>query len=322
MKYRALGSTGIQVSPLCLGTMQFGWTADEATSFEILSAAFDAGINFFDTADMYSNWVTGNPGGISEEIIGRWWKQAQIPREKLVIATKVRGQMGDPPTEGLSKKRILKMVEDSLRRLQLEYIDLYQAHWPDEETGIEETLRAFDDLLQAGKVRAIGCSNYTGAEFLEALEASKQLGLARFETIQPQYSLVRRAEFESELAAICGERDMGVIPYSPLAAGFLTGKYRRDFTPDSERAESVAKYFTDKNWSLLDEMDTIAAAHDATVAQVALAWLLANPTITSPIIGANSIAQLSDSLAAVELTLTSEEKEILAEKTIIQMPLR
>jgi aryl-alcohol dehydrogenase-like predicted oxidoreductase len=311
MKYRVLGSTGIQVSPLCLGTMQFGWTADQAISFEILSAAFDAGINFFDTADMYSNWVTGNPGGVSEEIIGRWWKQARIPREKLVIATKVRGQMGDPPTEGLSGKRILKMVEDSLRRLRLEYIDLYQAHWPDETTEIEETLRAFDDLVQAGKVRAIGCSNYTGAEFLDALETSQQIGLARFETIQPKYSLVHRADYESELAAICRDRDIGVIPYSPLAAGFLTGKYRRDFTPDSVRAEGVAKYFTEKNWTLLDKMDAIAAAHDATVTQVALAWLLANPTITSPIIGANSTMQLKDSLAAVELTLAAEEKEIL-----------
>jgi aryl-alcohol dehydrogenase-like predicted oxidoreductase len=311
MKYRVLGSTGIQVSPLCLGTMQFGWTADQAISFEILSAAFDAGINFFDTADMYSNWVTGNPGGVSEEIIGRWWKQARIPREKLIIATKVRGQMGDPPTEGLSGKRILKMVEDSLRRLQLEYIDLYQAHWPDETTEIEETLRAFDDLVQAGKVRAIGCSNYTGAEFLDALETSQQIGLARFETIQPKYSLVHRADYESELAAICRDRDIGVIPYSPLAAGFLTGKYRRDFTPDSVRAEGVAKYFTEENWTLLDKMDAIAAAHDATVTQVALAWLLANPTITSPIIGANSTMQLKDSLAAVELTLAAEEKEIL-----------
>ncbi len=311
MKYSELGSTGIQVSPLCLGTMQFGWTADEAASFEVMSAAYEAGINFFDTADMYSNWVDGNPGGISEEIIGRWWKQAQIPREKLVIATKVRGQMGNPPTEGLSRKRILKMVEDSLRRLQLEYIDLYQAHWPDEATEIEETLRVFDDLVQTGKVRAIGCSNYTGAEFLEALETSKQFGLACFETIQPQYSLVHRAEFESELASICDERDIGVIPYSPLAKGFLTGKYRRDIIPDSERAESVAKYFTEKNWTLLDEMDAIAATHDATVTQVALAWLLANPTITSPIIGANSIAQLNDSLAAFELTLVAEEKEIL-----------
>ena len=311
MEYRELGSTGIQVSPLCLGTMQFGWTADEAASFEIMSTAFDAGINFFDTADMYSNWFAGNPGGISEEIIGRWWKQAQIPRDKLIIATKVRGQMGDPPREGLSKKHILQMVEDSLRRLQVEYIDLYQAHWPDEAVEIEDTLRAFDELVQVGKVRAIGCSNYTGAEFLEALEASEQFELARFETLQPQYSLVHRAEFEGELASICRERDIGVIPYSPLAAGFLTGKYRHDFTPESARAEKVAKYFSEKNWNLLDEMDAIAAAHEATVTQVALAWLLANPTITSPIIGANSIAQLSDSLAAVELTLKTEEKEIL-----------
>jgi aryl-alcohol dehydrogenase-like predicted oxidoreductase len=291
--------------------MQFGWTADEATSFEIMSAAFDAGLNFFDTADMYSNWVDGNPGGISEEIIGRWWKQARIPRDKLIIATKVRGPMGDPPTEGLSGKRILQMVEDSLRRLRLEYIDLYQAHWPDEETGIEETLRAFDDLIQAGKVRAIGCSNYTGAELLEALDASKQSGLANFETLQPKYSLVHRAEYESELAAICRKKNIAVIPYSPLAAGFLTGKYRRDFTPDSVRAEAVAKYFTEKNWRLLDEMDAIAAAHGATVTQVALAWLLADPTITSPIIGANSITQLNDSLAAVNLRLAAEEKAIL-----------
>ena len=311
MKYRELGSTGIQVSPLCLGTMQFGWTADEDASFEIMSAAYTAGINFFDTADMYSNWFAGNPGGISEEIIGRWWKQAQIPREKLIIATKVRGQMGDPPTEGLSRKRILKMVEDSLRRLQVEYIDLYQAHWPDQAIEIEETLRAFDDLVRAGKVRAIGCSNYTGAEFLEALKVSKESELACFETIQPQYSLVHRAEFERELASICRDRDIGVIPYSPLAAGFLTGKYRRDFTPESARAERVAKYFTEKNWNLLDEMDAIAAAHEATVTQVALAWLLANPTIASPIVGANSITQLSDSLAAVEWTLKTEEKEIL-----------
>lgn len=312
MKYRTLGKTGIQVSPLCLGTMQFGWTADESTSFEILSAAYDAGINFFDTADMYSNWVDGNPGGISEEIIGRWWKQAQIPREKLVIATKVRGPMGEPPTEGLSHKRIIQMVEGSLRRLQLEYIDLYLAHWPDEEIEIEETLRAFDDLVQSGKVRSIGCSNYGSAALLAALNTSDQFDLANFETIQPKYNLVHRTEFESELQVICGDHNIGVIPYSPLAAGFLTGKYRRDFTPDSERAEKVSSNFTDKNWNLLDEMAVIASAHEATVTQVALAWLFANPTITSPIIGANSKAQLKDSLAAVELTLKNEEIKLLS----------
>jgi len=312
MKYRTLGKTGIQVSPLCLGTMQFGWTADESTSFEILSAAYDAGINFFDTADMYSNWVDGNPGGISEEIIGRWWKQAQIPREKLVIATKVRGLMGEPPTEGLSRKRIIQMVEDSLRRLQLEYIDLYQAHWPDEEIEIEETLRAFDHLVQSGKVRSIGCSNYGGSALLAALKTSDQFDLANFETIQPKYNLVHRTEFESELQVICTDHNIAVIPYSPLAEGFLTGKYRRDFTPDSERAERVSSNFTDKNWNLLDEMAVIASAHEATVTQVALAWLLANPTITSPIIGANSKAQLKDSLAAVELRLKNEEIKLLS----------
>jgi aryl-alcohol dehydrogenase-like predicted oxidoreductase len=313
MEYRALGSTKILVSPLCLGTMQFGWTADEATSFDILSAAFDAGINFFDTADMYSNWVDGNPGGISEEIMGRWWKQSQIPREKLVIGTKVRGPMGDPPTEGLSRKRIMQMVENSLLRLQLETIDLYQAHWPDEETEIEETVRAFDDLVQAGKVRAIGCSNYTGTDLLEALNVSEQYGLARFETLQPEYSLVHRAEFESELESICLDQNIGVIPYSPLAQGFLTGKYRRDSTPDSVRAERVEKYHTERNWTLLDKMDAIAATQEATVTQVALAWLLQKPAITSPIIGANSIAHLDESLAAVDVTLTAGEINILDE---------
>ena len=316
MKYRELGSTGIKVSALCLGTMQFGWTADEATSFEILSAAYQAGIIFIDTADIYSRWAEGNSGGVSEEIIGNWWKQAQIPRESLVIATKVRGVMGNPPTEGLSRKRILKMVEDSLRRLQVDYIDLYQAHWADTETEIEETLRAFDELVQAGKVRAIGCSNYSGAQLLEALEVSEKFGLARYETLQPHYSLVHREEYERELAGVCREKKISVIPYSPLAAGFLTGKYRRDVKANSVRAESMAKYYTEKNWLLLDKMDEIAAAHGATVAQVALAWQLADETISSPIIGANSIAQLEDSLGAVEVTLTLEEKACLDELSL------
>lgn len=311
MKKRSLGKTGIQVSEICLGTMQFGWSADEATSFEILSAAVERGINFIDTADIYSRWAAGNPGGVSEEIIGKWRKQAQIPRDSLIIATKVRGQMGDPPTEGLSRERILKMVEDSLRRLQVDYLDLYQAHWADTEVEIEETMRAFDDLVQAGKVRAVGCSNYSAAQLREALEVSKKFGLARYETLQPHYNLVHRDEYEAELAEICRENEIGVIPYSPLAAGFLTGKYRRDQSADSVRADSVSKYFTEKNWKLLDKMDEIAAAHGATVTQVALAWQLAKETITSPIIGANSAAQLEESLGAVDVALTTEEKAIL-----------
>ncbi len=313
MKKRQLGRTGMQVSELCLGTMQFGWTADEATSFKILSAAYEAGINFIDTADIYSRWAPGNPGGVSEEIIGRWLKQAQIPREALIIATKVRGQMGDPPTEGLSRERIQKMVEDSLRRLQVETIDLYQTHWPDTEIAVEETLRAMDDLVKAGKVRAIGCSNYSGEQLQEALNVSAASGPVRFESLQPHYSLVHRDEYEAELAKICRKNEIGVIPYSPLAAGFLTGKYRRDKKANSVRAGSVSKYFTEKNWALLDQMDEIAAAHAATVTQVALAWQLADEVITSPIIGANSIAQLNDSLGAVGLTLADDEKDILDE---------
>jgi aryl-alcohol dehydrogenase-like predicted oxidoreductase len=313
MKKRQLGRTGMQVSELCLGTMQFGWTADEATSFKILSAAYEAGINFIDTADIYSRWAPGNPGGVSEEIIGRWLKQAQIPREALIIATKVRGQMGDPPTEGLSRERIQKMVEDSLRRLQVETIDLYQTHWPDTEIAVEETLRAMDDLVKAGKVRAIGCSNYSGEQLQEALNVSAASGSVRFESLQPHYSLVHRDEYEAELAKICRKNEIGVIPYSPLAAGFLTGKYRRDKKANSVRAGSVSKYFTEKNWALLDQMDEIAAAHAATVTQVALAWQLADEVITSPIIGANSIAQLNDSLGAVGLTLADDEKDILDE---------
>ncbi len=313
MKKRQLGRTGIQVSEICLGTMQFGWTADEATSFEILSAAYERGVNFIDTADIYSRWAEGNPGGVSEEIIGRWRKQAQIPRDSLIIATKVRGMMGNPPTEGLSRARILNMVEDSLRRLQVDYIDLYQAHWADTDVEIEETMRAFDDLVQAGKVRVVGCSNYSGAQLREALEVSKKFGLARYESLQPHYSLVHRDEYEAELAQICRENEIGVIPYSPLAAGFLTGKYRRDQKADSVRAGSVAKYFTEKNWTLLDKMDEIAAAHGATVTQVALVWQLADETIASPIIGANSVVQLSDSLGVVDLTLSVDEKAILDE---------
>lgn len=311
MKKRQLGRTGIEVSEICLGTMQFGWSADEATSFEILSAAYERGVNFIDTADIYSRWAPGNDGGVSEQIIGRWRKQAQIPRDSLIIATKVRGRMGDPPTEGLSYKRIMEMVENSLRRLQVEYIDLYQAHWADTSVQIEETMRAFDDLIKAGKVRAVGCSNYSAAQLREALDVSEKFGLARYESLQPHYSLVHRDEFEAELAQICRENELGVIPYSPLAAGFLTGKYRPEKIPDSVRAGSVSKYFTQRNWNLLDKMDEIAAAHGASVTQVALAWHLANETITSPIIGANSVSQLDDSLGAVDVALTDSDKAAL-----------
>ena len=316
MEFRTLGLTGLKVSTLCLGTMQFGWTADESMAQRVLSAAFEAGINFIDTADIYSRWANGNPGGVAEQIIGRWIEKNAIPRERIIIATKVRGNMGGgPEDEGLSQKYILKSVENSLRRLQTDYLDIYQAHWPDEKTPIEETLRAFDELIKQGKVRHVGASNYAAWELMRALWASDRNGLARFDSLQPHYSLVHREEFERELAAVCNTYHIGVIPYSPLAGGFLTGKYRRNLVANSARAAGAKRYFTKQNWALLDLMDIRAKEKGASVSQIALAWLLADPLVTSPIIGANSPAQLKDNLGAVDVHLTPDEKSALDQAT-------
>ena len=308
MNYRILGLTNLQVSPLCLGTMQFGWTADESISSRILSMAYEAGINFIDTADIYSRWADGNPGGVSEQIIGRWITQNHIPREKIVLATKVRGSMGEgTDAEGLSHKHIMQAVENSLRRLQTDYIDLYQAHWPDENTPIEETLEAFDDLIKQGKVRIVGASNYPAWELMQALWTADRKSLCRYECLQPHYNLVHRDEFERELVAVCKTYRLGVIPYSPLAGGFLTGKYRRNLIPNSARAEGAKRYFTERNWNLLDQMDILAKEKKATISQVALSWLLANPVITSLIVGANSVEQLKENLGALDIQLSPDE---------------
>lgn len=316
MDYRMLGLTDLKVSAICLGTMQFGWTADEALSLRVLSASYEAGINFLDTADIYSRWADGNPGGVSELILGKWLKESNIPRDKVILATKVRGNMGaGPEDEGLSRAHIMKSVENSLRRLQTEYIDLYQAHWPDEKTPIDETLHAFDELVKQGKVRYVGASNYAAWQLMQALWTSEREHLARFDALQPHYNLVHRAEFERELASVCKVYRIGVIPYSPLAGGFLTGKYRRNLVPNSSRAGGVKRYFTDKNWALLDRMDALAKDKNANLTQVALAWLLADPHITSPIIGANSPEQLKDSLGAIQVRLTPAEKEMLDKAT-------
>lgn len=317
MEYRKLGRTGLKVSAFCMGTMQFGWSVDETESQRILSGTLDSGINFFDTADIYSRWVEGNPGGVSEEFIGRWRKQAKVPRDRLVIATKVRGQMGKGPNdEGLSRVHIMKAVEASLKRLDTEYIDLYQTHWPDDDTPIEETLRAMDDLVRQGKVRYIGASNYRAWELMQALWTSDVNGLARFDSLQPHYNLIKRAEFEAELRAVCKTYGIGVIPYSPLAGGFLTGKYRAGKPlPDSLRAESRKKFMTEKNLALIDRLDEVAEAHKSTISQVALAWMLADEVITSPIISATSLAQLQDNLGALDLKLSLEEKKNLDDLT-------
>lgn len=313
MNYRNLGNTGLKVSSLCLGSMQFGWTADEALAHRILSSAFDNGINFIDTADIYSRWVDGNPGGVAEEIIGKWLKHSSVRRDQVVIATKVRGRMGEGPNdEGLSRAHIMHAVEGSLRRLGVDAIDLYQTHWFDDETPIEETLSTLDDLVRQGKVRYIGCSNIPAWRLVDALWTSKTNRLASFVSLQPHYNLVHRAEFERQLADVCRHYGIGVIPYSPLAGGFLTGKYKRDFTPESVRARSANRYFKTQNWDLLDKMKAIGLEKNgASVSQVALAWLLADPVITSPIIGPRTLEQLADNLGAVEIELATEEKEAL-----------
>ncbi len=317
MDYVKLGRTGFKVSRLCMGTMQFGWSIGEADSHRVLSATRESGINFFDTADIYSKWVDGNPGGVAETYIGNWMKQSKVPRDQIVLATKVRGEMGKAPNDqGLSRVHIMNAVEASLRRLQTDYIDLYQSHWTDDDTPIEETLRAYDDLVRQGKVRYIGASNYAAWELMQALWTSDKYNLARYDSLQPHYNLLWRAEFERELRAVCQTYAIAVIPYSPLAGGFLTGKYRRGRpAPESERAEGRKRAMTEKNFALLENMDEIAAAHNATVAQIALAWMLADPVITSPIIGATSIEQLNDNLGALNVKLSAEEKEALDKMT-------
>ncbi|HLE15594.1 MAG TPA: aldo/keto reductase [Anaerolineales bacterium] len=316
MQYRFLGRTGMKVSELCLGSMQFGWTADEPASHAVLSAAYQAGINFIDTADIYSRWAPGNPGGVAETILGTWMQRNHIPRDQVILATKVRGRMGDGPNdEGLSRAHIMKAIEASLTRLQTDYIDLYQSHYYDENAPIEETMSAFDDLVRQGKVRYVGCSNYPAWRLMQSLWISDQQGCARYDSLQPHYSLVHRAEFERELADVCRAYGLGVIPYSPLAGGFLTGKYRRGSAPvQSERARGAQRYFNERNWTLLDRMEVMGQEKGGfSISQVALAWMLADPLIASPIIGPRSLEQLQDNLGAEDLRLTAEEKEILDE---------
>jgi len=305
-----MGRTGLKVSRLCLGTMTFGWSADTETSFQIMDRAFDAGINFFDTADVYSVWIEGNKGGESETIIGQWLQGK--PRHELIIATKVRGRMWPGSTgEGLSRHHIMKAVEDSLRRLQTDYIDLYQTHSPDLETPIEETLRALDDLVTAGKVRYVGCSNYKAWELTKSLWVSDKFALARYDCLQPHYSLFNRVEYERELMAVCVDQSVGVIPYSPLAAGFATGKYTRsNRTPDSTRMTSslVQRLVSDEHaYLVLDMLQEQADLHHVPMAQIALAWQLTKPAITAPIIGARTVAQLDEVLGATEIVLRAEE---------------
>lgn len=312
MQMTTLGSTGLHVSRLCLGSMQFGWTADEPQSFVVMDAFREAGGNFIDTADIYSNWVQDHQGGESEEIIGRWMK-TRGNRDSIVIATKLRGPMwAGPDGEGLSRAHVIRAAEDSLRRLQTDYIDLYQCHWFDESTPIEETLRAFADLIRAGKVRHIGVSNFPVARMQEALESAKAHGLPRFESLQPHHSLVHRKEFEDGPQQFCIRQSMGVIPYSPLAGGFLTGKYVMDGPRvASQRSAGVRQYFTASGWTVLAAVREIAQARHTTASAVALAWQLAQPGISASIVGANTPEQFAEQLPALELVLSARELETL-----------
>jgi aryl-alcohol dehydrogenase-like predicted oxidoreductase len=293
--------------------MQFGWTADEDASFEVMDAFLEAGGNFIDTADIYSRWAAGNPGGVSEEIIGSWMK-VRGNRDRVVIATKARGPMWvGPDGEGLSRSHLERAVEDSLRRLGVETIDLYQAHWPDDDTPLEETLTVVGELIAAGKIRYFGISNYTTSQIEEALRLAES-GLPRIASLQPHYNLVWREEYESRKMAVCDAAGLAVIPYSPLEAGFLSGKYRRgQKAPRSARAGSVKRFMTDDGFGVVDALAEIADAHDTTIPAVAIAWLLTRPAVVSPIIGANTAAQLEDLLRAGDLALSEPEISQLEE---------
>jgi aryl-alcohol dehydrogenase-like predicted oxidoreductase len=315
MKTRELGATGLDVSPLCLGTNVFGWTADEKTSFAILDAFVAAGFKFIDTADTYSRWAPGNKGGESETIIGNWLKRTGN-RNKVIIATKVGMEMG-PGEKGLSKPYIFRAVERSLERLQTDYIDLYQSHQDDPATPLEETLGAYAELIKQGKVRAIGASNYTADRLAAALEASEKLGYPRYESLQPHYNLYERAGYEAALEPLCLAKRLGVIPYFSLASGFLTGKYRseKDLSK-SPRGQGVKKHLDERGLRILAALDQVARKLHSTPGKVSLAWLLARPSITAPIASATSVEQLRDLIDATNLMLDAESIELLNQASV------
>ena len=313
MLMRKLGRTGLKVAALCLGGNTFGWTTDQTASELVLDAYLDAGGNFIDTADVYSRWAPGNSGGESEAVLGHWMK-ARKNRARAIIATKVMGPMGPGPNDtGLSRAHIIEGVEASLRRLQTDYIDLYQAHWDDRDTPLDETLRAFDDLVRQGKVRYIGASNYVAWRLTRALWESDGRRFVRYESIQPKYNLVFRDEYERELEPLCLEQQIAVIPYSTLGSGFLSGKYRAGQPlPTTARADAVQKtYMNDRGFAILAAVEKVASKVGATPAQVALSWLVHRPSITAPIASATSVDQLKEIVGAVDLRLDEESTAAL-----------
>jgi aryl-alcohol dehydrogenase-like predicted oxidoreductase len=311
MQTRNLGRSGLRVPPLCLGGNVFGWTATEAASFAVLDAAVGAGLNFIDTADVYSVWASGHRGGESETVIGNWLKRT-AKRKDMVIATKVGAEMS-PDHKGLSAAHIAQSVEGSLRRLQTDYIDLYFAHRDDASVPFEETLGAFQKLIAQGKVRAIGASNYTGARLAESLEISRKHGLPRYEVLQPQYNLYDRSDYETTLEPLCLEQQLGAVNYFALASGFLSGKYRTpaDASKSVRGKGIVEKYLNARGLRILAALDDVARRHKASTASVALAWQIARPSITAPIASATMVDQLHELIAATRLSLDPAASEQL-----------
>lgn len=310
MQYRPLGRSPLKVSPLCFGGNVFGWTADERTSFSLLDAWVDAGFNFIDTADVYSRWAPGHSGGESESVIGRWLKQGGR-RDQVVIATKVGSDMGQGIS--LAPARIREAVEDSLRRLQIDCIDLYQAHRDDTATPLEATLETFAELIKQGKVRAIGASNHSAARLAEALQTSRKLGLPRYESLQPLYNLYDRAVFERELRPLCIKEQVGVISFYALAAGFLTGKYRsaEDVGKSARGKNTCSLYLNERGLKILAALDEAAQRTGSTQAQVAVAWVMAQPGITAPIASATNLSQLDELVQASRLKLDADTLALL-----------
>lgn len=310
MEKRRLGNSGLEVAPLAFGGNVFGWTVDEPTSFVLLDAFVDAGFNLIDTADMYSRWVKGHGGGESETIIGKWLKRSGN-RAKVLIATKVGKQMG-PDSEGLSKAYILRAVENSLQRLQTDYIDLYQSHADDPQTPLEETLEAYDQLIRQGKIRAIGASNFSAQRLAQSLEVSEQTGYPRYESLQPLFNLYDRVDYEKELEPLCREKGLGVISYFSLASGFLTGKYRsKGDLSKTARSGMVEKYLNKRGFRIIAALERVAQQNGATPAKVALAWLIANPSVTAPIASATNLEQLNELIDATTIELTPSAIDLL-----------
>jgi aryl-alcohol dehydrogenase-like predicted oxidoreductase len=312
MNKRKLGNSGLETNPLALGGNVFGWTADEATSFSLLDAFVAAGFSLVDTADVYSVWVPGYAGGESETVIGKWLKRSG-KRQDVLIATKVGMEMSSDK-KGLSRAHILRSVENSLQRLQTDYIDLYQSHIDDQATALDETLETYGRLIEQGKVRAIGASNYKAERLSKALEVSERFGYPSYQTLQPLYNLYERADYEANLEPLCLEKGIGVICYFSLASGFLTGKYRSEADlSKSPRGRRTKQYLNDRGFRILGALDRVANQLHSTPARVALAWLIARPSVTAPIASATSLEQLDDLIESTTLELDRPSINLLTE---------